>query len=444
MLNRLTKRKSRNKKQNLFSIISLGCPKNLVDSERFLGLVNKYDYVHTTDIKNASLILINTCGFIADATEESINTILQTAQLKRKKLKHLIVTGCLVKRYKAELILDLPEVDLWIDLKDFTAFESWLAKTAVESVSFQRSLLTPAHYAYLRISDGCDNRCSYCAIPDIRGAHKSETIEKLISEAKYLSTIGVQELIITAQDTTLYGVDKYGKPKLIQLLQQIESLNLFPWIRLLYLHPAHLTESMIDELAKLKALLPYFDIPLQHISDEILIAMNRKVDSQTILRRLTYLKQVFPDCAIRTTFITGFPGEKISHFKQLKDFITNFRFTRLGVFCYSCEENTPASLLEPQVSKATAEKRKDTLMSIQQSISSEVLSNFIGSELDVIVESKSDYISGYEGRSFLDSPEIDGKVYIYGSDLPIGQIVKVRIAESLMYDLIGEVLPDFD
>jgi ribosomal protein S12 methylthiotransferase len=428
---------SNTSKKKIFSIISLGCPKNLVDSERFLGLFFKYGYSFTTDRKKASIILINTCGFIADATEEAINTILETSQLKQKKLEQLVVTGCLVQRYKDELIADLPEVDLWFDLKDFSGFERWLSSTEVESANYPRNLLTPHHYAYLRISDGCDNRCSYCAIPGIRGSHKSEMIENIVSEAIHLSKQGVKELIITAQDTTNYGSDMYGEVRLIDLLKQIESLNLFPWIRLLYLHPAHLTESMIDELANLKTLLPYFDIPLQHISDDILTAMNRRVDSKTIKQRLNYLRQVFPSCAIRTTFITGFPGEQVSHFNQLKEFISNFKFTRLGVFCYSKEENTPAYNLEPKITSRNAEKRKDTLMSIQQSISSETLSSFVGSCLDVIVESKSEYIAGYEGRSYLDSPDIDGRVYIYGDDLQIGDIVSVKITDALMYDLIG-------
>ena len=420
-----------------FSLISLGCPKNLIDSEIFFTIFQQAGYVYTQKQEQAEAILINTCGFIKDAQEESVMSILEASVLKKKKLKKLIITGCLVKRFKESLAKDIPQVDIWLDLKDFDSLKIILSAES----SAKRTLLTPRHYAYLRVSDGCNNRCSYCAIPDIRGNHKSEKLEALMDEAKYLASLGVKELIINAQDTTMYGVDLYGKPSLIDLLRQIEVLNLFPWIRLLYLHPAHLTEDMIAQLTKFKTLLPYFDVPLQHINNDILLAMNRKVDKETILSRLYKLRENFPKCAIRTTFITGFPTETKQQFIELKAFIKEFRFTRLGIFTYSPETGTPAFDITPKVLNRTAQYRKDSLMALQQSISAEIMASFKDRVLDVIIDSKSKE-KGYthEGRAYLDAPEIDGKVYIVNGNCHLGDIVKVKITETWEYDLVGEII----
>ena len=461
-----------------FSIISLGCPKNLVDSERFLSIFKNAGLEYTKQVEKAEVILINTCGFINEAKEEAIETILETAELKQKRLKKLIVTGCLVKRYKESLEKEIPEVDLWVDLKDFERMRSsefGIRNSELRTPNSElRTLLTPPHHAYLRISDGCNNRCSYCSIPSIRGVQVSEKIEDLLDEARYLASLGVKELIINAQDTTRYGYDLYGKSMLVELLKRIEDLpppspptpqaswgglnegHLFPWIRLLYLHPAHLTEDMILELAKLKTLLPYFDIPLQHISNGILTSMNRKIDKETTIKRLEFLRKVFPEAAIRTTFITGFPGETRKHFEELEAFVKSFRFTRLGVFTYSEEEGTPAFALKPKVLPKTAQNRKEKLMAIQNAISREIMQSYIGKTLDVILEfgirsSEFGIDAGKMpafpvfGRSYLDAPEIDGVVYITGKErLPLpalrpGTIVKVKITDALDYDLIGEI-----
>lgn len=422
-----------------FSVISLGCPKNLVDSEIFFSILKQAGYVYTDDLEIADTILINTCGFIKDAQEESVNTILNISLHKKNKLRKLIVTGCLVKRFKEELTAEIPEVDYWLDLKDFDSLKSIL--NSDKEILQKRELLTLPHYAFLRISDGCNNRCSYCAIPDIRGEHRSEKIEYLLDEAKHLSGLGVKELIVNAQDTTMYGADIYGKSMLTELLKKIEDLNLFPWIRLLYLHPAHLTEEIIDSLSELRTLLPYFDIPLQHISTEILNSMNRKIDKEMTVKRLNYLRQKFPGCAIRTTFITGFPGESRTHFKELENFIKDFKFTRLGAFTYSSEEGTPAHTFEPKVSSRTAQNRKDKLMVIQQEISADIMTQFTGKTIDVIIDKKSDEEQfSYEGRSFMDAPEIDGTVFILNGDCNPGDIVKVKILEAWEYDLVGEII----
>lgn len=437
------------KQKRLFSLISLGCPKNLVDSERFYTIFNKYEYIYTDDHKKAEMILINTCGFIQDAQQEAVMTILEVANYKSHRLKKLIVTGCLVKRFRAELIADIPEVDHWIDLQDFHELECIISSGDVSREVPQRTLLTPMHYAYLRVSDGCDNRCSYCTIPDIRGRHRSEKIETLLAECEFLAKSGVKELIVNAQDTTMYGVDTYGKPSLIELLRRIDSLKLFPWIRLLYLHPAHFSEVMIDEMASIDSLLPYFDIPLQHINSEILSSMNRKIDRAGTIEVLNHIRKTFPECATRTTFITGYPGEKRKHFTELESFIKEFRFTRLGVFCYSAEPGTPAYQLQGRVSAPTAQRRADILMATQQEISQDILSSFVGRQLQVIIERKSDIaqrskkvsegkVAVYEARSYLDAPDIDGVVYVYGGEHRAGDIVEVSITDSQIYDLIGE------
>jgi len=429
-----------------FSLISLGCSKNLVDTEIYLSVFQKHGLVYTSNPKKAEIVLINTCGFILDATKESIETILQVAEYKERGLKYLLVAGCLVNKEYQELSENIPEVDKWIVAKDFQALDKYLcqiyAKSQIGNTTdiYQRdTLLTPSHYAYLRISDGCSNRCSYCTIPAIRGSHASVSIDQLLAETERLAKKGVKELIITAQDTALYGVDIYKIPSLPKLLQEIEKQGIFTWIRLQYLHPAHLTEDMIDQLSHLSTLLPYFDIPLQHISDDILSAMNRKVDKQTILRRLRLVRERFADPAIRTTLITGFPGENTKHFNELLAFIQDFCFTRLGVFTYSPENSTPAFQMLPKVSTTTAKNRKDNLMTTQKKISERYLSSLVGQTLSVIIDKRSDHPKyTWEGRSYMDSPDIDGKVYVQGENACIGDIIDVKIIESMEYDLGGD------
>ncbi len=420
-----------------FSLISLGCPKNLVDSEYFKQIFLDSDIVYTENEKQADYVLINTCGFINPAKEESINTILEYATLKdENKKQKLIVTGCLVKRYMDTLKNEIPEVDYWIGLKDFDLLKSIL-KT--ENATDKRAVLTPKHYAYLRVSDGCNNHCAYCAIPSIRGDLQSESLESMVKQAKELADQGVKELIINAQDTAQYGTDLYKKQMLIDLLHEIHKIEGLKWIRLLYLHPAHINFEMLDELAKMPKLCHYFDIPIQHINDEILTSMNRHTNKAHIISVLKYIRKIMPDAVLRTSLITGFPGEDIKKFNELIKFIEDIKFDKLGVFSYSPEEGTPAIDFPKQITQKTAEKRRDKIMMLQQVISTDNLIKFIGQKLDVIIEKESAE-AGYqwEARSQYDAPDIDGIVYVVKANAQIGDIIRVKIVESWEYDLVAE------
>ena len=418
-----------------YHLISLGCPKNLVDSEKFASIIEANGYTYSNNPEDAQVIIVNTCGFILDAKEESIDTILSAAEYKTKgKCEKLIVTGCLVKRYMKDLQKALPEVDNFVQLKDFKAF----ANIFYGKYREERKILTPSHYAYIRIADGCDNRCSYCAIPDIRGHLTSVPMEKIISEAHRLANAGVKELIITAQDTTLYGVDLYKKPMLNELLVELNKIEKIKWIRLLYLHPAHLKEDMIKTISTLDKVCNYFDIPLQHINNDILQSMNRHINKEKIIEILNKIKEYAPDSVIRTTFIVGYPGETQNAFEELKKFIIAQRFNKLGVFTYSKEEGTPAYKLKNTIPENIAMDRKDELMSIQQKISAELMQNYVGKTMDVIVENYNDDIGSYEARTEYDAPEIDGKVFINAKNLKIGDMIKVKITDSWEYDLTAK------
>jgi len=421
-----------------FAIISLGCSKNLVDSEVFAYLTESAGYSFTVSAEEAELIIVNTCGFIIDAKEESISTILEAADYKvTGNCKKLIVTGCLVKRYFDDVSNLLPEIDEVIDLKDFETFKNIFE---VDSTN-ERKLLTLPHLAYLRVSDGCNNRCSYCAIPDIRGDLASVPIEELVSSAKELVSKGVREIILTAQDTAQYGVDLYGKQKLSDLLHELHKIEELQWIRILYLHPAHITSKLIDTISELTKVCNYFEIPIQHINDEILASMNRKVTKKRIIDIISEIRVKIPDAVIRTTLITGYPGETEEKYQELKDFIITTKFERLGAFSYSREEDTPAFDLTDQVDEEIAELRKDELMQIQQDISEEFLAGLVGKEIDVIIDKVSNVESfAYEGRSYFDSPEIDGIVFITVGNAEIGNIVKVKIIDAWEYDLVAEII----
>ncbi|MCD4818783.1 MAG: 30S ribosomal protein S12 methylthiotransferase RimO [Candidatus Cloacimonetes bacterium] len=421
-----------------YHLISLGCPKNLVDSEKFASNIEKANFLHTDNIEEAETIIINTCGFILDAKEESIQTILEAAEAKEKgTCKQLIVTGCLVQRYLDDLQNSIPEVDHFIDLKDFDTFANLLEIKK----SDKRKLLTPNHYAYLRISDGCDNHCSYCAIPSIRGRFKSEKIDKLVSETIELTKQGVKEIIITAQDTAMYGKDIYKKDSLVEILKRIDEIEQIEWIRLLYLHPAHITDEILNAFNELPKLIPYFEMPLQHINNEILASMNRKVSKERIIEIIENIRNNIPNAVIRTTFIVGYPGESEENFQELKEFIKEQRFERLGVFTYSPEENTKAFDLPNQISEEIAESRKDELMMIQQDISADFLAHQIGKVHEVIIDKVSEESDfSFEGRTYFDSPEIDGVVFITDKDAEIGKIYQVEIIDSWEYDLVGKII----
>ncbi len=422
-----------------YYIEPLGCPKNLVDSEIFAWLSEKNGYEFTENPAEAELIIVNTCGFISDAKEEAIETIFEMSEFKTfGKCKKLVATGCLVGRYFKDLQSEITEVDNFIDLKDFASFAKLLGGS---DSKFERKILTPSHYAFLRISDGCDNRCTYCAIPGIRGSHKSVPMEELVEEARKLASQGVKELIVTAQDVTFYGKDIYGEIRLSELLKQLEDIEGLQWIRLLYMHPAHVTEKLVDTIAKSAKILPYFDIPLQHASDRMLKLMNRKIDSQTQLDVLKMIRKKIPEAVIRTTFMSGFPGEKRKDHLELLELIKEVKFERVGVFVYSPEEDTPAILLPGKVTLATAGKRQDEIMALQQVISEEIMSKYIGKEINAIIDRECEEKGIlYEARTKYDAPDIDGNLFIVSGSANVGDIVKVRIIDSWEYDLIGEII----
>lgn len=421
-----------------FAIISLGCSKNLVDSEVFAYITETAGYTLTEETIEAEVIIVNTCGFILDAKEESISTILEAADLKKSgKCRKLIVTGCLVKRYYDDIKNSFPEIDTVIQLKDFNAFKKIFEISSAEN----RKLLTLPHFGYLRVSDGCNNHCSYCAIPAIRGHLKSVPIENLVSSTEALVANGVREIILTAQDTAQYGVDIYGEQKLPELLQKLHAIKNLEWIRILYLHPAHISSELIDSMAELPKICKYFEIPIQHISNEILGSMNRKVTKERIVQIISEIRSKMPDAVVRTTLITGYPGETEERYIELKDFVKELKFERLGAFAYSKEEDTPAYDLELQVSEEIAEQRKDELMQIQQNISEEFLAGLVGKKIQVIIDTKSkeeEFV--FEGRSYFDSPEIDGMVLITEGKANIGEIVNVEIIDAWEYDLIGKIV----
>jgi ribosomal protein S12 methylthiotransferase len=427
-------------KQRYYHIISLGCSKNLVDSEVFAGITEEHGFHYTDQAAQAELILVNTCGFIADAKEEGVLTILEAATFKETgNCIKLVVTGCLVQRYKADLETQIPEVDEWVDLKDFDTYHAIFAEV-VDSLN-PRRLLTPPHFAYLRISDGCNNRCSYCAIPDIRGNLVSVPMETILAEAETLAQKGVKELIISAQDTTRYGEDLYGKSRLPELLTELHKIAGLHWIRLLYLHPARITKHLLETISGLPRICRYFEIPVQHISDTILQSMGRGISKQGIYNVLNEIKEMLPEAVLRTTLLVGYPGETDKHFAELVEFVKTMKFGRLGVFTYSPEENTPAFKRSQRVPVKKAQARKDELMSLQQEISADFLSAFVGRKLEVMIDGKSDMDDfRWEARTYFDAPDIDGKVYIEKGKVKPGDFVIVEITDHSEYDLVGEIV----
>ncbi len=428
-----------------YHLISLGCSKNLVDSEVFSNILKRHNLTNTLDINEANYIIINTCGFIQAAKEEAIAEMLEAVEISKTSKAKIVVTGCLIKRYKKKLEKDIPEITHYIDLKDFEGFSQIFSKTTniITPNFFERDYLTLPHFGYLRISDGCENFCSYCAIPLIRGKMQSVPVEILVKEANRMADKGVIELIITAQDTSNYGADIYGKPMLNELLIELNKIKKLRWIRLLYLHPAHLTSSNIYQISKLDKILPYFDLPIQHISDGILSAMNRKSNAESIKKIIALIRKTFPLSVLRTTLIVGFPAETEADFEMLKEFVIETKFEHLGVFSYSKEEDTAAFELSKEVDFELSEKRKNEILSIQEGISKEILEKYIGAELEVIVDKISDEEGVlFEGRAFFDSPEVDGVIYIIEGNCKIGEIVKVEIIDSAEFELWGIMIVD--
>ena len=436
---------------------SLGCDKNRVDSEVMLGILCKNGYRIVIDEKEADIIVINTCCFIKDALEESIETILEMAEYKKTgRCKGLIIAGCLGQRYEKEIFQEMPEVDAVIGTASYESVAKIIERilngennikelvdinTAMtESNAKNRMISTANYYAYLKISEGCDNHCTYCVIPQIRGRHRSRTIESLVEETEILAKQGVKEIVIVAQDSSIYGRDLYGESKLHILLEKLCEIEGIEWIRLLYCYPETLTEQTIQVMAKQPKICHYIDLPIQHGSDTVLKRMGRKSTQSILKQKITKLRQAMPDIAIRTTFIVGFPNETEQEFQELIDFIKEIRFDKLGVFTYSQEEGTPAASMENQIEEDVKQKRKDIAMEVQKAISAQHCESQIGSIKQVIVEGKLPEQDIYCGRTMKDAPDIDGLVFFSSKqELISGDFVKVFIKQASDYDLIGEL-----
>jgi ribosomal protein S12 methylthiotransferase len=428
------------KRKEKVSVITLGCSKNTVDSERLMRQIQLNDIPMIDDPNKADTIIINTCGFIEAAKEESINTILQAVALKNSgKLKKLIVAGCLSERYMNDLKNEIPEVDVYFGTERYEEIINELGGKFKYELLGERLLSTPSHTAYLKISEGCDHPCSFCAIPLMRGKHHSKPIESLLEEAEFLASNGTKELILIAQDTTDYGKDIYGKKNLSELLSKLSEIKKIEWIRLMYAYPSHFPYDVIEVIANNPKILKYVDIPLQHISDDVLKSMRRGVTSKQTYNLLYKLRKTIPDITLRTTFIVGYPNETEKDFEQLVDFVKEIKFDRVGTFTFSVEENTSSFILGDPISKEEKERRKETLMEVQSQISLQKNQSFVGKTLKVLLESKeSEY---YVGRSFRDAPEVDSEV-LFKSDkkLKPGNFYDVKITDYDEYDLFGEVI----
>ena len=481
--------------------VSLGCSKNLVDTEMMIGVFEKENFKIVSDPKDADIIVVNTCGFIGKAKEEAINTLLEMAEYKKNKCKYLVATGCLVERYKEELKKEMPEVDLFIKFSEYSTF--WqqiveglhldLSKNATDDdtgkennanknknsngeynvsnnedtnkeynvsknnnlnlnkdynkLDFNnREISTGNNYAYLRIADGCDNFCTFCAIPYIRGRFKSRTEEDIIEEAEILANKGIREIIVIAQDTTKYGVDIYGKPMLADLLHKLSKIDGIEWIRFLYSYPETITDELIQEVKTNDKICNYFDIPIQHISDNILKKMNRKTTKKSIINLIEKLRKEIPNVIIRSTLMVGFPGETDEDFKELCDFVKWAKFDKLGCFSYSKEEGTAAAKMQEQVKTNIKKSRYNEIMSIQQKVSNENLKNKIGKAYKILIEDAfvAENKVVFVGRTYMDVPEIDGNVYVTADEkdlnkVEINNFVNCKITGVKGYDLIAKV-----
>jgi len=428
-----------NKKINL---VSLGCSKNLVDSEYLMGQLenNGMQVVFESD-KASDIVIINTCGFINDAKEESINTILNFVKAKNNGLvEKIIVMGCLSERYRKDLIKEIPEIDSIFGVDEMGKILESLQSEFKENLVGERKLSTPNHYAYLKISEGCDRTCSFCAIPLIRGKHKSRKIDDILTEANKLAQKGVKELILIAQDLTYYGVDIYKKKSLAELIDKLSDIEGVKWIRLHYTYPTQFPDDVLDLMAKKSNICNYIDIPLQHISDGILKSMNRKHNSKNTRELIKKFRAKVPNVAVRSTFIVGYPGETKKDFEELKEFIKESRFSRLGVFTYSPEENTAAFELKDDVPAHVKLHRMKTIMEIQEQISLELNTESIGKTLEIIIDSETE--NYYIGRTEFDSPEVDNEVLIKKSNkiLELGNFYKVNITAAENFDIFAEVV----
>lgn len=438
--------------------ISLGCDKNLVDTETMLGLLTKDGYSFTDDEQEADIILINTCCFINDAKEESVNTILEMAELKKTGCcKALIVTGCMAQRYKDEIRKEIPEVDGILGTSTYDEISNVIKKallgeyvscfndlSVLPEIKEKRVVTTGGHYAFIKIAEGCDKRCTYCIIPSLRGPYRSVPMERLIAEAESLAEQGVKELILVAQETTLYGEDLYGKKMLPELLKKLSAVPGIRWIRIQYCYPEEITEELIQVMKEEKKVCNYLDIPIQHASDEILRRMGRRTNRRELTERIARLRSEIPDIALRTTLISGFPGETDEDHETLMEFVDEMEFDRLGVFAYSAEEDTPAADFPEQISQDIKEERRDAIMELQQEIAFLRSENMTGRVLEVMIEGKVADENVYVGRTYMDAPNVDGLIFV-NTDVPLmsGDFCLVKVTGALDYDLIGEMSDEF-
>lgn len=431
---------------------SLGCSKNTVDAEIMLGILEQKGCLITKNFDQADIIIVNTCSFINSAKEEAIEVILENAEFKKTgKLKHLIMTGCLSQRYSKDLIKELPEVDGFLGTTSYTKIAdlienlenanapiAWIDDINKEiKTDLNRKILTPKYSANLKIAEGCDNKCTYCIIPKLRGQYRSFPMEDILSEAKKLAKSGTKELIVIAQDTSRYGLDLYGEKKLSELLKKLENIEEIKWIRVLYTYPEEIDEKLVKVIKESRKICNYFDIPVQHCNDRILKLMNRKTTKQNIKSKIDMIRKEIPDSIIRTSLIVGFPGETQQEFEELKDFVEEIKFDKLGVFAYSREEDTPAYKLNNQIDEDIKDLRRDEIMSIQQQISTRNLRKFEDKNLEVLVEEiQEDYAVA---RTYADTPEIDGVVYVNPyKNMKVGEFINIKIIDTLDYDMVGE------
>ncbi len=437
-----------------YALISLGCPKNLVDSERMAGLLQLDGYRMADQPDGADVVVVNTCGFIADARTESYGAIEEMLRLKeRGRVRRVIVTGCLAERDKAKLLEKYPEIDQSIGVfarDEIVTTLGHLDRGEDEQRGVFRSApscplpdtgrrrITLRHLAYLKIAEGCNRLCSFCSIPQMRGPYASKPIEQVVAEAEELAADGVRELVLVAQDTTFYGLDIYGQPRLAELLRRLEGVEGLAWIRLMYLYPMHITDELIEVLAGGSKVLPYLDLPLQHINDDVLRRMRRPVDRPQIEQLLDQLRQRIDALVLRTTMMTGFPGETEEQFAELLDFVVRRRFERLGVFAFCPEPGTPAEELDGGISDEVKQSRRDRLMAAQQEIAFAWNAAQVGRRLDVMIDRRVvQQPHAYVGRTYADAPEIDGQIYVTGAELSPGQIVSCEVVAAEGYDLVG-------
>ena len=447
--------------------ISLGCSKNLIDTEVTIGKFKEHKFTIVNDATNADIIVVNTCGFIDSAKEEAIQTLLEMADLKQGRCKYLIAMGCLVQRYYEDLKKSMPEVDLWIKLDEYDhlwdKIEDLVKRDIIkesktksskqitkipkmpmfEQYDFMnKTVTTGKNFAYLKIGEGCSNRCTYCAIPYIRGPFVSRKEEDIIEEAQKLAEDGIKELIVIAQDTTKYGEDIYGENKLAELLKKLSEIEEIKWIRFLYSYPEGITDNLIDEVASNPKIAKYFDIPIQHISNKVLKRMNRKTNKEQIESIISNIRNKIPNVVLRTSLIVGFPGETDDDFRELEEFVEKTKFDKLGTFMYSKEEGTPAARLPEQIHGNTKKSRYNKIMSIQQKVSNENLKNKIGKNVEVLIEDISFDGKYLIGRTSQDVPEEDGIIYVENNNFEskVNSFVNVKVTEVKEYDLIGKIV----